>query len=185
MRNKDKTMRSVVFDGQPFEIYVRDIPKANVIRQTDTVVRVTSAVICGTNLHNNHTMGIIKQVGADVDLVKVRDRVIIPDFPDGVGLDLEPAINPPITFYRQSDQFSDLRGCQAEFVRVPLAGKSLIVLGEEYDEIADKDLVLLSDIFPTAWSGFEAGDKIAILGAGALPLEPFRSTSQRANRRLR
>jgi threonine dehydrogenase-like Zn-dependent dehydrogenase len=51
----------------------------------------------------------------------------------------------------------------------------LIVLGKEFDEIADKDLVILSDIFPTAWtgvtwSGFEAGDKIAIFGAGPVGL---------------
>lgn len=60
-------------------------------------------------------------------------------------------------------------------MRVPFADKSLIALGDEFDEIADKDLVVLSDIFPTAWtgvswSGFEAGDKIAIFGAGPVGL---------------
>jgi threonine dehydrogenase-like Zn-dependent dehydrogenase len=64
---------------------------------------------------------------------------------------------------------------KAEFVRVPLADKSLIVLGEEFDNIEDKDLVLLSDIFPTAWegvtwSGFQAGDTIAVFGAGPVGL---------------
>ncbi|KAE8401807.1 hypothetical protein BDV37DRAFT_285357 [Aspergillus pseudonomiae] len=190
IHNKDSTMRSVVFDGQPFEVHVRDVPKAKVVRQTDAVVRVTSAALCGSDLHNYHgvfgskqvpypigheAMGIVEQVGADVDSVKVGDRVIIPDLPSGVGLDLEPAINPPIAFYGQGHQFGDLGGCQAEFVRVPLADKSLFVLGKEYDMIADTDLVLLSDVFPTAWagvtwSGFEAGDKIAIFGAGAVGL---------------
>lgn len=51
----------------------------------------------------------------------------------------------------------------------------MIILGNEFDEIEDKDLVVLSDIFPTAWtgvtwSGFEAGDKIAIFGAGPVGL---------------
>lgn len=63
----------------------------------------------------------------------------------------------------------------AEFVRVPLADKSLIVLGKNFDEITDRDLVVLSDIFPTAWtgvtwSGFETGDKIAIFGTGPVGL---------------
>ncbi|KAI3059592.1 hypothetical protein CBS147353_10530 [Aspergillus niger] len=183
-------MRSVVFDGQPFEIRVRDIPKAYIARQTDAVVQVTSAAICGSDLHNYHgvfgsnrlpysigheAMGIVAEVGADVGSVKIGDRVIIPDSPDGVGLDLEPAVNPAFALYGEGDKFGNLGGCQAEFVRVPLADKSLIVLGKEFDEIADKDLVILSDIFPTAWagvtwSGFQAGDNIAIFGAGPVGL---------------
>lgn len=127
---KNKTMRSVVFDGQPLEISVRNIPKAAIIRQTDAVVRVTSAAICGSDLHNYHgifgssqvpypigheAMGIIKEVGTDVDSVKVGDRVIIPDFPDGVGLDSKPAINLSIALYGEGHQFGDLGGCQCKF----------------------------------------------------------------------
>lgn len=60
-------------------------------------------------------------------------------------------------------------------MRVPLAEKSLIILGKEFDNISDKDLLVLSDIFPTAWagvtwSGFEAGDKVAVFGAGPVGL---------------
>lgn len=120
-------MRSVVFDGQPFEVYVRDIPKAKVVRRTDAVVQVTSAAICGSDLHNYHgvfgsdqvpysigheAMGIVKEVGADVASVKIGDRVIIPDFPDDVGLDLEPTINPAIALYGEGHRFGDLGGCQ-------------------------------------------------------------------------
>jgi threonine dehydrogenase-like Zn-dependent dehydrogenase len=64
---------------------------------------------------------------------------------------------------------------KAEFVRVPLADKSLIILGQEFENVEDKDLVLLSDIFPTAWtgvtwSGFQPGDTVAIFGAGPVGL---------------
>ncbi|KAE8329692.1 hypothetical protein BDV39DRAFT_202639 [Aspergillus sergii] len=188
--SKNRTMRSVVFDGQPFEVYVREIPKAKVVRRTDAVVQVTSAAICGSDLHNYHgvfgsdqvpysigheAMGIVEEVGADVASVKIGDRVIIPDFPDNVGLDLEPTINPAVALYGEGHRFGDLGGCQAEFVRVPLADKSLIGLGKEFDGVEDEDLVLLSDIFPTAWagvtwSGFKAGDTIAIFGAGPVGL---------------
>ncbi|KAJ5836925.1 Alcohol dehydrogenase superfamily zinc-type [Penicillium robsamsonii] len=188
--SNSRTMRSVVFDGHPLKIHVRDVPKAHVVRQTDAVVRVTSAAICGSDLHNYHgvfgsnrvpypigheAIGIVEKVGADVDSVKVGDRVIIPDIPDGIKLDLEPVINPTIALYGEGSIFGNLGGCQAEFVRVPLADKSLIILDEEFEEIEDKDLVVLSDIFPTAWtgvtwSGFQAGDKIAIFGAGPVGL---------------
>ncbi|OQE39920.1 hypothetical protein PENCOP_c006G01574 [Penicillium coprophilum] len=188
--SNSKTMRSVVFDGHPLKVHVRNVQKANIIRQTDAVVRVTSAAICGSDMHNYHgvfgsnrvpypigheAMGIVEKVGADVDSVKIGDRVIIPDIPDGVRLDLEPAISPAVALYGEGPDFGNLGGCQAEFVRVPLADKSLIILDKDFDEIEDQDLVVLSDIFPTGWtgvtwSGFEAGDKIAIFGAGPVGL---------------
>ncbi|KAJ5512282.1 Alcohol dehydrogenase superfamily zinc-type [Penicillium fimorum] len=188
--SNSRTMRSVVFDGHPLKIHVCDVQKARVVRQTDAVVRVTSAAICGSDLHNYHgvfgsnrvpypigheAMGIVEKVGADVDSVKVGDRVVIPDIPDGVKLDLEPVINPTVALYGEGSDLGNLGGCQAEFVRVPLADKSLIVLDKEFEDIEDKDLIVLSDIFPTAWmgvtwSGFQAGDKIAIFGAGPVGL---------------
>lgn len=131
-QNKHRTMRSVVFGGQPLEVYVRNVPKANVVRQTDAVVRITSAAICGSDLHNYHgvfgsnqvpysigheAMGIVEEVGADVDSVKVGDRVIIPGIPDGVGLDLEPRNNNSIALYGEGDQFGDLGGFQGMFER--------------------------------------------------------------------
>lgn len=141
-------MRSVVFDGQPLEVHVRDIPKANVARQTDAVVQVTSAAICGSDLHNYHgvfgsnrvpysigheAMGIVAEVGADVGSVKIGDRVIIPDSPDGVGLDLEPAINPAFALYGEGRQFGNLGGCQGTVQRcrimfsIPGSKRSVII----------------------------------------------------------
>lgn len=125
-------MRSVVFDGHPLRVHVRDIPKANIARQTDAVVRVTSAAICGSDLHNYHgvfgsdrvpypigheAMGIVEKVGEQVDSVNVGDRVIIPDIPDGVGLDLEPAINPAVALYGEGSEFGNLGGCQGTIER--------------------------------------------------------------------
>ncbi|KAL3264731.1 hypothetical protein ABHI18_000436 [Aspergillus niger] len=183
--SKHGTMRSVIFDGQPLNVNVRDVPKAHITRQTDAVVRVTSAAICGSDLHNYHgvsgsdqvpypigheAMGIVEEAGAEVSSVKVGDRVIIPDILNGIGLDTK-----SIAVFGEGPQFGNLGGCQAEFVRVPLAEKFLIVLDKEFDNISDKDLLVLSDIFPTAWagvawSGFEAGDRVAIFGAGPVGL---------------
>lgn len=107
-------MRSVIFDGHPFKIHVRDIPKAKVVKRTDAVVRVTTAAICGSDLHNYHgvfgstkvpypmgheAMGIVEEIGADVDSVKV-------------GLDLEPAIIPVVPLYGEGSDFGNLGGCQ-------------------------------------------------------------------------
>ena len=125
-------MRAVIFDGHPFKIQVRDVPKADVVRQTDAVVRVTSAAICGSDLHNYHgvfgskqvpypigheAMGIVESTGADVDSVKVGDRVIIPDFPDGVGLELDPETKATIALYGEGSDFGNLGGCQGKIER--------------------------------------------------------------------
>ena len=127
---KSKTMRSVVFSGQPMEVSVRNVPKAAIVRQTDAVVQITSAAICGSDLHNYHgvfgsnqvpysigheAMGIIREIGTEVDSVKIGDRVIIPDFPDGVGIDLKSEINLSIALYGEGHQFGDLGGCQGEY----------------------------------------------------------------------
>lgn len=128
-KNKD-TMRSVIFDGHPYEVNVRSIPKPKVVKRTDAVVRITSAAICGSDLHNYHGvfgsaevpyslghegMGIVEQVGSNVEIVKVGDRVIIPDFPDLGVLDVEPEIIPNMAIYGEGSQFGDLGGCQCKF----------------------------------------------------------------------
>lgn len=125
--SKKRTMRSVIFDGQPLKVYVHDVPKANITRETDAVVRVTSAAICGSDLHNYHgvfgsnqvpypigheAMGIVEEVGEDVSSVKVGDRAIIPDYPASIGLDLEPTLGVPPPVYGEGPLFGNLGGCQ-------------------------------------------------------------------------
>ncbi|PYI17063.1 alcohol dehydrogenase [Aspergillus violaceofuscus CBS 115571] len=164
---KKPTMRAVVFDGHPYKVHVRTLPKPTIVRQTDAVVRLTAAAICGSDLHNYHGvfgsrevpyplghegMGIVEEVGAEVPSLSPGDRVVVPNFPARGRLD-----------------------GGSEYVRVPHADQTLIVLGPPCDSIDDADLVLLSDIFPTGWtgvtwSGFEAGDTMAIFGAGPVGL---------------
>ena len=120
-------MLSVVFDGRPFEVHVRSLPKARVIRQTDAVIRVTSAAICGSDLHNYHgvfgsnyvpyplgheAMGIVEHVGTDVEFVRVGNRVIIPDMPGNGDLEVEPVITPTLALYGEGEEYGDLGGCQ-------------------------------------------------------------------------
>ncbi|KAK1837441.1 alcohol dehydrogenase-like domain-containing protein, partial [Colletotrichum chrysophilum] len=44
-------MRGVVYDGVPFDMQVRDIPRPVVLSENEVVVRVTTAAICGSDLH--------------------------------------------------------------------------------------------------------------------------------------
>jgi threonine dehydrogenase-like Zn-dependent dehydrogenase len=60
----------------------------------------------------------------------------------------------------------------AEFARVPSADSTLIKVP---NKLEDKEWLFLSDIFPTAWTGldyagFQAGDTVAVFGAGPVGL---------------
>lgn len=65
-------------------------------------------------------------------------------------------------------------GLLAEYARVPFADDSLITVpltANTTNATAEQNYVLLSDIFATGWtaldfSGFEAGDTVAVFGAG-------------------
>jgi hypothetical protein len=43
-------MKAVVYDG-PRQVSVKDVPDARIERPTDALVRITSANICGSDLH--------------------------------------------------------------------------------------------------------------------------------------
>ncbi|RAH81513.1 GroES-like protein [Aspergillus japonicus CBS 114.51] len=170
---KKPTIRAVVFDVHPYKVHVRTLPKPTIVRQTDAVVRLTAAAICGSDLHNYHGvfgsrevpyplghegMGIVEDVGAEYS-------------PSGSGT----ASWCPISRPEGGWMGAVMRSSRTEYDRVPHADQTLIILGPPFDSIDDADLVLLSDIFPTgwtgvSWSGFEAGDTMAIFGAGPVGL---------------
>lgn len=47
-------IRAVALVGA-YNITVIDVPKPTIVNATDAIVRITASVICGSDLHNNHT----------------------------------------------------------------------------------------------------------------------------------
>lgn len=102
-------MRAVMWDGKPYHVAVRSIPKAKIVEEEDAVVRVTTAGLCGTELHIYHgvfggtevpyplgheAVGIITEIGPAVEHFKVGDRVVIPGSPDPDVLIVDPELVP-------------------------------------------------------------------------------------------
>lgn len=125
----NRTMKSVFWEGKPFEMSVKRVPRARVVNDDDAVVRVTTSAICGTDLHVYHgvfgssqvpyamgheAIGIVVEVGNSVDTVKVGDRVIIPDLPDDGHLDIEPTLIENFTVFGLGREFGNLGGCQGK-----------------------------------------------------------------------
>jgi alcohol dehydrogenase len=181
------TMKALVYHG-PGRRSWEDKPRPALREATDAVVRITTATICGTDLHilkgdvptvadgrilGHEGIGVVEETGAAVAGFKRGDRVLISCITSCGTCD-----------FCKKGMYSHCRGggwvlghtidgTQAEYVRIPHADTSLYRLPPGIDEEA---LVMLSDIFPT---GFECGvlngqvkpgDTVAIVGAGPIGL---------------
>ena len=85
-------MRALTWQGTG-KVEVETVPDATIIDPTDAVISVTSAAICGSDLHlldvlgpfmhkddvmGHETMGIVLEVGDEVTNLRVGDRVVVP-----------------------------------------------------------------------------------------------------------
>ena len=101
------TMLAVVWNGHPYNMDVETRAKPAIINATDAIVKVTTAAVCGTDMHVYHglygsaepgwtmgheAVGYIESVGSQVHNHKVGDYVVIPDnFGTGQYPEMTPA----------------------------------------------------------------------------------------------
>jgi glutathione-independent formaldehyde dehydrogenase len=93
-KRKANLMDAVQWTGVSHKVTVRQIPKPTITHPLDAVVRLTSAGICGTELHlyrgrwpnakppltlGHEMVGIVDKVGSGVTNLKVGDRVLVYD----------------------------------------------------------------------------------------------------------
>ncbi|NKY38734.1 zinc-dependent alcohol dehydrogenase [Cellulomonas septica] len=196
-------MRAMVYRG-PYKVRVEEKPDPRIEHPNDAIVRVTTAAICGSDLHLYHGMmpdlrvghtfghefvGVVEQVGSSVRNLAVGDRVMVP-FNIFCGTCFFCArglysnchnVNPNATavggIYGYSHTTGGYDGGQAELVRVPFAdvGPSKIP-----DWLAEEDAVLLTDACSTGYFGAQLGDiaegdVVVVLGAGPVGLFAARS----------
>lgn len=121
-----KTMRATVWKGKAFHVSIENIPKPNLLHSEDAIVRLTSAAICGTDLHiyrgisgstnppwvlGHEGVGIVESVGEAVQNVKPGDRVIIPAAPGDGVLNID-ALLPPLESFGLGTDFGPGEGMQ-------------------------------------------------------------------------
>ena len=189
-------MRALVYKG-PRDVQVEDVPDATVERATDVLVKITSTNICGSDLHmyegrtgmepgrilGHENLGVVIEVGAAVDRIKVGDRVCLP-FNIGCGfcanceqglsgfcLTTNPGMAGAAYGFAGMGPYS---GGQAELLRVPYGDYNCLVLPRDSEE-KETDYAMLSDIFPTGYhatelAGVKPGESVVIYGAGPVGL---------------
>ncbi|MGM8214825.1 zinc-dependent alcohol dehydrogenase [Bacillaceae bacterium W0354] len=207
-------MRAVTYQGAK-DIQVKKVDAPKIENPDDIIVRITSTAICGSDLHiylgslpthkdyviGHEPMGIVEEVGPDVEKVKKGDRVIIP-FNLSCGEcffcqhDMESQCdnsnpNPHVDtggFIGFTERYGNYPGGQAEYLRVPYGNFTPFIVPENC-ELPDESLLFLSDILPTAyWSvehaGVKQGDTVIILGCGPVGLLAQKFAWQKGAKRV-
>jgi glutathione-independent formaldehyde dehydrogenase len=190
-------MKAVVVDGTN-EVSIETVEDARIEAPTDILLRVTSAAMCGTDLHiyegrmgdvrgmiiGHEPLGVVEDIGSSVVSVKKGDRVTVPThiccgfcincvrgYTDAC-LTTNPGAAGAAYGYPGMGGY---RGTDTELVRVPFADTNCLRLPGEPGDDWEHDFVLLADAFTTGYHAVELahvspGDSVAIFGAGAIGL---------------
>jgi len=178
-------MRAVVYEGIG-KVSVTEVPDPALQDPSDAIVRVTTAAICGSDLHFFHgkaplepgetigheAVGVIEAIGPDVERFRPGQRVVVA-FDIACG---------HCWFCRngQTQLCEDFRslgagifggglgGAQAELVRIPFADINLLAVPEGMD---DEHALFVGDILTTGYyaagiAGIREGDTVAVVGVG-------------------
>jgi len=185
------------------DVRVDTVPDPKIMDPRDAIIKITSTAICGSDLHlldgfmptmqegdvlGHEPMGIVVEVGAQVNNLRPGDRVVVPfciacgdcffcrktlfSCCDHSNPNAEMAKkvmgHSPAGLFGYSHLTGGYAGGQAEYLRVPYADIGPIVIPEA---IPDEKVLFLSDIFPTGYMAAEncqitPGDTVAVWGCG-------------------
>jgi threonine dehydrogenase-like Zn-dependent dehydrogenase len=190
-------MKAVAWHGT-HDVRVDTVPDPAIQEPTDAIVRVTSTGICGSDLHlyevlgpfidegdilGHEPIGVVEEVGAQVEHIAPGDRVVIPFniscghcfmCQSGLMSQCETtqvrAHGTGAALLGYTKLYGQVPGGQAEYLRVPQAHFGPIKVP---DGPPDDRFVYLSDVLPTAWqaveyAGIPDGGSVAVLGLGPI-----------------
>jgi threonine dehydrogenase-like Zn-dependent dehydrogenase len=185
-------VKAVVWHGKE-DVRVDNVPDPIIQESTDAIVRITSTAICGSDLHlyaklsplmlegdiiGHEPMGIVEEVGSDVEHISPGDRVVIP-FNISCGHcyfcdqelysqcentrdegKLAQSVNllgrgRGASLFGYTHVYGAVPGGQAEYLRVPQAHFGPIKVPEGPP---DERFLYLSDVLPTSWQAVAYAD---------------------------
>jgi len=185
-------VKAVVWHGKE-DVRVDNVPDPVIQEATDAIVRITSTAICGSDLHlysklypvmregdiiGHEPMGIVEEVGAEVEHIAPGDRVVIPfniscgycyfcaqqlysqcettqnqgKLPQAASL---LGRGKGASLFGYTHLYGAVPGGQAEFLRVPQAHFGPIKVPEGPP---DERFLYLSDVLPTSWQAVAYAD---------------------------
>jgi threonine dehydrogenase-like Zn-dependent dehydrogenase len=171
------------------DVRIENVPDAAIVEQTDAVIRVSRACICGSDLWpykdleptpggrpmGHEAIGVVESVGSQVRRFKRGDLVVMPfAFSDGSCDFCHEGLQTACT-HGGYFGVGMVGGAQAEAVRVPLADGTLYKLPVGEDDALIPSLLTLSDVMGTGHHAavvarVQPGKKVAVIGDGAVGL---------------
>ncbi|RAV18257.1 glutathione-dependent formaldehyde dehydrogenase [Mycolicibacterium sp. GF69] len=206
-------MRAVTWQGRR-KVSVDNVPDPVIKEPNDAIIRVTSTNICGSDLHlyevlgafmtpgdilGHEAMGVVEEVGREVNGLQPGDRVVIPFniscghcfmCDQGLQSQCETTQNRDqgtgAALFGYSKLYGEVAGGQAEYLRVPQAQYTHIKVP---DDGLDDLYVYLSDVLPTAWQAVEYasvpdGGTLVVLGLGPIGAMACRIAAHRKSARV-
>lgn len=167
---------------------VREVPKAQIEKGTDAVIKIIRACVCGSDLWwfrgiserqpgpvGHEAIGIIEDVGENVKDFQVGDFVIVP-FTHGCGHCKICSSGFEANCPNAKDGVNG--GYQGEYYRAINADGSLVKIPgkpSDYSESQLASLTTLADVMPTGFHAAKAadvreGDTVVVFGDGAVGL---------------
>ncbi|WP_065467437.1 zinc-dependent alcohol dehydrogenase family protein [Bifidobacterium dentium] len=182
-------MKAAIYKGIK-QMACEERPKPTIIDDGDAIIRVVRACVCGSDLWfyrdgreadtqtGHEAIGVVESVGDDVTIAKPGNFVIVP-FPYSCGkcpvckAGFESSC-PHGGYFGSGDGM----GCQAEYLRVPEADGTLVVVPADAEDLSDEmlaSLLTLSDVMSTGYHAaalaeVKPGDTAVVFGDGAVGL---------------
>ncbi|HCH21634.1 MAG TPA: IMP dehydrogenase [Bifidobacterium sp.] len=183
-------MKAAIYKGVG-RMACEERPKPTITDDGDAVIRVVRACVCGSDLWfyrdgdkpvdsqaGHEAIGVVESTGSDVTIAKPGDFVIVP-FPYSCGrcpvckAGFESSC-PHGGYFGGEDGL----GCQAEYLRVPEADGTLVVVPGNAKDFSDgllASLLTLSDVMATGYHAaasaeVKPGDTAVVFGDGAVGL---------------
>jgi threonine dehydrogenase-like Zn-dependent dehydrogenase len=182
-------MRALLFNDA-YSVSLEDVPDPEIVDSTDAVVRVVATCVCGSDLWyyrgetdrkpgsriGHEFIGVVEAIGTDVGTIAVGDFVISPfTYSDGTCVHCLYGV-PTSCVHGGFYASRGVDGGQGEFVRVPQADGTLVVVpGGRPDDALIPHLLALSDVAGTGHhavvgAGVTPGSVVAVVGDGAVGL---------------
>lgn len=170
------------------DVRVENVPNPTIQLPTDAIVRVVAGCICGSDLWpyaskpasedgarmGHEFVGIVDELGSEVTGLKAGDFVIAPFVvSDGTCDFCQEGLQ---TSCRHGEHWGNPGdGGQGEFVRVPQASGTLVVVPAGFDEALIPSLLSLSDVMCTGFHAakmarIQPGQSVTVIGDGAVGL---------------
>ncbi|WP_030840304.1 zinc-dependent alcohol dehydrogenase [Streptomyces sp. NRRL F-4474] len=190
-------MKALTWHGKR-DVRFETVPDPTVRDRDDVIVKITTTGLCGSDLHlyevlgafldpgdilGHEPMGIVQEVGPDVDALQPGDRVVVPFnvsccscFMCDQGLHSQCETTQVrehgkgASLFGYTKLYGQVPGGQAEYLRVPFGNRLPIRVP---DGPSDERFVYLSDVLPTAWQAVDyasvpPGGSVAVLGLGPI-----------------